>query len=131
VHDCGTLINPMIVAGQVHGGVAQGVGGALYERMAYDESGQLQNASFMDFLMPYVSEVPTEIEIDHLETPSPLNPLGIKGAGEAGVIPSAAVFAAAISDAEGFEITSMPISPSELFELRSAHAAGRQEGNRV
>ena len=86
------LINPMIVEGQVHGGVAQGVGGALYERMVYDENGQLLNASFMDFLMPYASEVPT-IEIDHLETPSPLNPLGIKGAGEAGVIPSAAVFA--------------------------------------
>jgi carbon-monoxide dehydrogenase large subunit len=120
VHDCGTLINPRIVEGQIHGGVAQGVGGALYERMAYDETGQLQNASFMDFLMPYVSEVPAAIEIDHLETPSPLNPLGIKGAGEAGVIPSAAVFAAAIEDAEGIPITSMPISPSDLYELRAA-----------
>ena len=58
VHDCGTLINPRIVEGQIHGGVAQGVGGALYERMAYDEAGQLLNASFMDFLMPYVTEVP-------------------------------------------------------------------------
>ena len=125
VHDCGHLINPMIVEGQIHGGVAQGVGGALYERMAYDESGQLLNASFMDFLMPYVTEVPTSIEIDHLETPSPLNPLGIKGAGEAGVIPSAAVFAAAISDAEGFPITAMPISPSELFALRLSHARRR------
>ena len=105
VHDCGHLINPMIVEGQIHGGVAQGVGGALYERMAYDESGQLLNASFMDFLMPYVTEVPDGIDIDHLETPSPLNPLGIKGAGEAGVIPSAAVFAAAIEDAEGIPIT--------------------------
>ncbi|MDQ1669674.1 MAG: aerobic carbon-monoxide dehydrogenase large subunit [Actinomycetota bacterium] len=123
VHDCGPLINPMIVEGQVHGGVAQGVGGALYERMVYDENGQLLNASFMDFLMPYASEVP-HIEIDHLETPSPLNPLGIKGAGEAGVIPSAAVFAAAIEDAEGFPITRMPISPSELFELRRRHVAG-------
>jgi len=121
VHDCGRLINPMIVEGQIHGGVAQGVGGALYERMAYDESGQLLNASFMDFLMPYVTEMPESIEIDHVETPSPLNPLGIKGAGEAGVIPSAAVFAAAISDAEGFALTSMPISPSELFALRRAH----------
>jgi carbon-monoxide dehydrogenase large subunit len=121
VHDCGRLINPMIVEGQVHGGVAQGVGGALYERMAYDSDGQLQNASFMDFLMPYVSEMPARIEIDHLETPSPLNPLGIKGAGEAGVIPSAAVFASAISDAEGFPIRSMPISPSELFQLRQEH----------
>lgn len=123
VHDCGKLLNPMIVEGQVHGGVGQGVGGALYERMAYDENGQLLNASFMDFLMPYATEVPT-IEVDHLETPSPLNPLGIKGAGEAGVIPSAAVFAAAVEDAEGFRIDRMPISPSELFHLRQQHAAG-------
>jgi aerobic carbon-monoxide dehydrogenase large subunit len=119
VHDCGTLINPMIVEGQVHGGVAQGVGGALYERMAYDAQGQLVNASFMDFLMPYSTEVPT-IEIDHLETPSPLNPLGIKGAGEAGVIPGTAAIAAAIEDAEGIPIRRMPISPSELFALRAA-----------
>ncbi len=125
VHDCGRLINPRIVEGQIHGGVAQGVGGALYERMAYDETGQLQNASFMDFLMPYVSEVPAGIEIDHLETPSPLNPLGIKGAGEAGVIPGAAVFAAAIEDAEGIAITSMPISPSDLFELRLSRRGDR------
>ena len=118
VHDCGRLINPMIVEGQIQGGVAQGVGGALYERMAYDESGQLVNASYMDFLMPYVTEVPRRIDVDHLETPSPLNPLGIKGAGEAGVIPSAAVFASAIEDAEGIVITAMPISPSELFALR-------------
>jgi CO/xanthine dehydrogenase Mo-binding subunit len=124
VHDCGNIINPMIVEGQIHGGVAQGVGGALYERMAYDEHGQLQNASFMDFLMPYATEVPSTIEIDHLETPSPLNPLGIKGAGEAGVIPGAAAIAAAVEDAEGFRITSMPISPSELFHLRERFAAG-------
>jgi len=128
VHDCGNLINPMIVEGQIHGGVAQGVAGALFERMAYDDSGQLLNASFMDFLMPYVTEVPESIDIAHQETPSPLNPLGIKGAGEAGVIPSAAVFAAAIEDAEGLchpglAITAMPISPSELFELRRHHAS--------
>jgi len=124
VHDCGTLVNPRIVEGQVHGGVAQGVGGALYERMAYDSDGQLLNASFMDFLMPYSTEVPT-IETDHLETPSPLNPLGIKGAGEAGVIPGMAVLASAISDAEGFPITRMPISPSELFHLRHVHEEGK------
>jgi carbon-monoxide dehydrogenase large subunit len=125
VHDCGRLINPMIVEGQIQGGVAQGVGGALYERMAYDADGQLLNASFMDFLMPYVTEIPAHIDIDHLETPSPLNPLGIKGAGEAGVIPSAAVFASAISDAEGFAVTAMPISPSELFDLRRRHEETR------
>jgi CO/xanthine dehydrogenase Mo-binding subunit len=123
IHDCGTMINPMIVEGQVHGGVAQGVGGALYERMVYDESGQLLNASFMDFLMPYASEVP-HVETDHLETPSPLNPLGIKGAGEAGCIPVSAVIASAIEDAEGFPIRSMPISPVQLWELRQRHARG-------
>src|SRR3954470_11039892 len=90
VHDCGTLINPMIVEGQVHGGVAQGVGGALYERMVYDDAGQRVNASFMECLMPYTSERPFT-ETDHRETPSLLNPLGIKGAGEAGCIPVSAV----------------------------------------
>ncbi|WP_214107092.1 aerobic carbon-monoxide dehydrogenase large subunit [Acrocarpospora catenulata] len=117
VHDCGKMINPMLVEGQIHGGVAQGVGGALYEKMAYDDHGQLLNASFMDFLMPYATEIP-RIETDHLETPSPLNPLGIKGAGEAGVIPVASVIAGAIENAEGFPIDRMPISPSELHELR-------------
>jgi aerobic carbon-monoxide dehydrogenase large subunit len=123
VHDCGTIINPMIVEGQVHGGVAQGVGGALYERIVYDESGQLVNASFMDFLMPYASEVP-RIETDHVTSPSPLNPLGVKGVGEAGIIPGHAVIASAIEDAEGFRIDRMPISPSELFDLRRRHAIG-------
>ncbi|WP_112133447.1 aerobic carbon-monoxide dehydrogenase large subunit [Glycomyces dulcitolivorans] len=119
VHDCGRMINPQLVEGQVHGGVAQGIAGALYERMAYDEHGQLLNASFMDFLMPYATEVPA-IDTDHLETPSPLNPLGVKGAGEAGVIPVSAVIASAIEDAEGFAIDAMPISPSQLHHLRGA-----------
>ena len=123
VHDCGTIINPMIVEGQVHGGVAQGVGGALYERIVYDEAGQLVNASFMDFLMPYASEVPV-VETDHVTSPSPLNPLGVKGVGEAGVIPGHAVIASAIEDAEGFRIDRMPISPSELYALRLRHQAG-------
>src|SRR3954454_11394537 len=116
VHDCGVVVNPMIVEGQVLGGVAQGVGGALYERMAYDASGQLQNASYMDFLMPYASEVP-DVVIDHQEPPSPLNPLGIKGAGEAGVIPGTAALASAIEDAVGRRIAAMPISPTELYDL--------------
>ncbi|MEO7126746.1 MAG: aerobic carbon-monoxide dehydrogenase large subunit [Nakamurella sp.] len=128
VHDCGRLINPMIVAGQVHGGVAQGIGGALYEKMAYDEDGQLQNASFMDFLMPYVTEIPQkelgELELGHQETPSPLNPLGVKGAGEAGVIPVSALIASAIEDAVGFPIDSMPISPNDLYYLKKRSDAG-------
>ncbi|MGY1916980.1 aerobic carbon-monoxide dehydrogenase large subunit [Blastococcus sp. SYSU DS0973] len=136
VHDCGNVVNPMIVEGQVHGGVAQGVGGALYERMAYDADGQLQNASFMDFLMPYASEVP-DIDIDHQQTPSPLNPLGIKGAGEAGVIPGTAALASAIEDAVGRRIASMPISPTELYDLvrspdsEKTAAAGRRAGTGV
>jgi len=116
VHDCGRVINPMVLEGQIQGGVAQGIGGAFYERLAYDEVGQLRNASFMEFLMPYATEVP-EILIDHIETPSPLNPLGVKGAGEAGVIPVGAVIASAIEEALGVPIAEMPLSPQKLFEL--------------
>jgi CO/xanthine dehydrogenase Mo-binding subunit len=119
VHDCGTLINPTIVEGQIHGGVAQGIGGALYERLHFDDSGQLINASFMDFLMPTAMEVP-DIEVAHLETPSPLNPLGVKGVGEAGTIPVAALVAEAIEDALapfGVRIHEVPLSPGRIREL--------------
>jgi CO/xanthine dehydrogenase Mo-binding subunit len=122
MHDCGKVINPMIVEGQIAGGVAQGIGGAFYERLAYDDEGQLLNASFMDFLIPYATEVPA-IEIHHTETPSPNNPLGIKGVGEAGVIPCNAVIANALSDALDVEIDSMPVSPQALFEIMEG--AGR------
>ena len=125
VHDCGRVINPMVLQGQIEGGVAQGIGGAFYERLAYDSEGQLRNASFMEFLMPYATEIPP-IEIDHIETPSPLNPLGIKGAGEAGVIPVGAVIASAVEDALGVPITEMPLSPLKLFELtRSSQSESR------
>jgi carbon-monoxide dehydrogenase large subunit len=116
VHDCGRVINPMVVEGQIEGGVAQGIGGAFYERLAYDSEGQLRNASFMEFLMPYATEIPP-IVIEHIETPSPLNPLGIKGVGEAGVIPVGAVIASGIEDALDIPITEMPLSPLKLFEL--------------
>jgi len=116
VHDCGRVINPLVLEGQIQGGVAQGIAGALYERLLYDEEGQLRNASFMEFLMPYSTEIP-DVEIRHIETPSPLNPLGIKGAGEAGTIPVAAMLASAIEDATGLPITEMPLSPGRLFDL--------------
>ena len=116
VHDCGRLINPAVVEGQVHGGVAQGIGGAFYERLVYDEMGQLINASFMDYLLPTAAEVPP-IAVDHVETPSPLNPLGVKGAGEAGVIPVPALFASALDDALGTRIREMPLHPCRLYEL--------------
>ncbi|MEK6588594.1 MAG: xanthine dehydrogenase family protein molybdopterin-binding subunit, partial [Chloroflexota bacterium] len=98
VHDCGRVINPMILEGQVHGGVAQGIGNAFYEQLVYDENGQLLTGSFMDYLLPTALDVP-RIEVGHEETPSPLNPLGTKGAGEAGAIPVGALFAQALEDA--------------------------------
>jgi CO/xanthine dehydrogenase Mo-binding subunit len=121
VHDCGRVINPLVLEGQIQGGVAQGIGGAFYERLAYDSEGQLRNASFMEFLIPYSTEVP-ELVVGHLETPSPLNPLGVKGAGEAGVIPVGAVIASAIEDALGVPVTEMPLSPLKLFELQQRSA---------
>jgi carbon-monoxide dehydrogenase large subunit len=118
-HDCGTMVNPTVVEGQVCGGVAQGIGGALYERLVYDEAGQLLSGSFVDFLMPTAAEVPA-IEVVHLETPSPLNPLGVKGVGEAGVIPVAPLIAEAIDDALspfGARVREMPISPDQVLAL--------------
>ncbi len=122
VHDCGTVINPMIVDGQIHGGVAMGIGNAFYEKLFYDETGQLLNASLADYLIPTAAEVP-RIEIDHEETRSPLNPMGSKGAGEAGAIPVPAVFAQAMEDAfadDDLEILESPLSPDRLFELLKA-----------
>ena len=119
VHDCGRVINPMVVEGQVHGGVAQGIGGAFFERLVYNEDGQIINASFMDYLLPTAAEVPA-IAVGHIETPSPLSPLGMKGAGEAGVIPVPALFASAIDDALspfGIRIREMPLHPCRLYEL--------------
>jgi CO/xanthine dehydrogenase Mo-binding subunit len=119
VHDCGRVINPLILDGQIHGGVAQGLGNAFYEELVYDENGQLLNGSFMDFLLPTACEVP-RIIVGHEETPSPLNPLGIKGAGEAGAIPTGALFAQALEDAleiKGLEILDIPLNPCKLWEL--------------
>jgi CO/xanthine dehydrogenase Mo-binding subunit len=116
VHDCGKIINPLILEGQIQGGVAQGIGGAFYERLVYDDDGQLLTQTFMDYLLPTIAEVP-KVEIGHVETPSPLNPLGVKGAGEAGVIPVPAVFASAIDDALGVRVAAMPLSHSALLEM--------------
>lgn len=119
VHDCGTVINPMILEGQIQGGVAQGIGNAFYEELHFSDNGELVNASFMDYLLPTALDVPP-IETDHIETPSPLNPLGVKGAGEAGAIPTGALFAQAIEDALSdldLEILEIPLSPNRLFEI--------------
>jgi CO/xanthine dehydrogenase Mo-binding subunit len=119
IHDCGRVINPMILEAQVHGGVAQGLGNAFYEQLAYDANGQLLNASFMDYLLPTALDVP-RMEVGHQETPSPLNPLGVKGAGEAGAIPVGPLFAQAVEDAlnlPGLEIREIPLSPRRIWEL--------------
>ena len=121
VHDCGTVINPLILAGQIHGGVAQGIGNAYYEKLVFDGEGQLLNASLADYLLPTSLDVP-RMELHHTVTPSPLNPLGIKGAGEAGAIPVGALFAQAVEDAlktsiEGLELREIPLSPGRLWEL--------------
>jgi carbon-monoxide dehydrogenase large subunit len=130
VHDCGKVLNPLLVDGQVHGGVAQGIGNAYYEQLVYDDNGQLLNGSFMDFLVPTALEVP-RVEVGHEETVSPLNALGSKGAGEAGAIPVGALFAQALEDAlavPGLEILEIPLKPSRLWELvREAETAEAAE----
>jgi carbon-monoxide dehydrogenase large subunit len=121
VHDCGTVINPMILAGQIHGGVAQGIGNAFYEHLIFDANGQLLNGTLAGYLIPTAMDVPM-IELAHTTTTSPLNPLGIKGAGEAGAIPVGPLFAQAIEDAldlnaRGVELLEIPLSPDRLWGL--------------
>jgi carbon-monoxide dehydrogenase large subunit len=118
-HDSGRLINPMVVEGQIHGGVALGIGSALLEEIVHDEDGQPLAGSYMDYLLPTATDVPA-IATDHLETLSPLNPLGIKGVGESGALPVPAVIAAAVDDALGGRhaaVDRMPLTPRRLVEL--------------
>jgi carbon-monoxide dehydrogenase large subunit len=120
VHDCGTPLNTLILEGQVLGGLSMGIGTAFYEQLIYDESGQLQNASFMDYLLPTAMDMPTETKLGHIETPSPLNPLGIKGVGEAGAIPTVPCFFQAVENAlpeHNLEIFDAPLSPSRLYHV--------------
>ena len=119
VHDAGTIINPMIAEGQIYGGALHGLGGALYEELAYDEAGQLLTGTFMDYLVPTASEAPT-IEIAHVVSPSPLTPLGSKGLGESSAMTVPAVIANAVSDALaplGIRINELPMAPSRLHAL--------------
>ncbi|MBA2447125.1 MAG: xanthine dehydrogenase family protein molybdopterin-binding subunit [Chloroflexi bacterium] len=116
-YDVGRAINPMLVEGQLVGGAAQGIGGTLLEELRYDEAGQLVSATFMDYLLPTSAEVP---HIDILLTedaPSPLNPLGIKGAGEGGTVGAPAVLANAVSDAIGVSVRELPLTPDRVLEM--------------
>jgi CO/xanthine dehydrogenase Mo-binding subunit len=108
----------LIVDGQIHGGIAQGIGNAFYEELHFDEMGTIVNASLMDYLLPTALDVP-RIETDHTTTPSPNNALGVKGAGEAGAIPVAPLFAQAVEDAldNAVELNEIPLSPNRLWQI--------------
>jgi aerobic carbon-monoxide dehydrogenase large subunit len=116
VHDCGVVVNPMLVEGQVMGGTAQGLGGVLCEAIAYDAGGQLLSATLMDYALPTASDIPA-IQVIHQHSPSPLNPLGVKGVGEGGAVAPPVAIANAVCDALspfGIELNATPIRPSEI-----------------
>ena len=119
VDDCGTRINPMVVDGQLHGGIAQGIGQALFEEAVYDEAGQLRSGSLTDYLIPAAPDVPS-FELAATVTPSPVNPLGTKGIGEAGTIASSVTVINAIVDALapfGVKDVIMPATPDKIWHL--------------
>jgi carbon-monoxide dehydrogenase large subunit len=119
LQDSGVLINPMMVDGQVQGGVAHGIGNALYEWMGYDDGAQPVTTTFADYLLPTATEVPM-VDTRYKQTRSPLNPLGVKGVGEAGTIPAAAVLMSAIEDALSpfnVRIGQMPLPPMKIVEM--------------
>ena len=119
VHDCGRPINPMIVEGQLHGGIVQGIGSALMEELIHDGEGQLLTGTFMEYALPRADQVPP-LEVGHLDFPSAINPLGIKGVGESGIIAPAAAIANAVEDAladYGVEIDRVPVTSARLFAL--------------
>lgn len=113
VEDCGRIINPLVVEGQVHGATAQGVGGALLEEHHYDEDGQLRTASLMDYLVPTATDLPA-FELFHLEVPSPINESGVKGVGEGGTIAPAPAITNALGDALGVEFNHFPVTPEQI-----------------
>ena len=118
VHDCGTVINPTVVEGQIHGGVAHGIGNSLYEAMVYDEAGQPATGSFLDYALPRALDVPP-ITVEHWENPSPFNPEGIKGAGEGGTIGALATVVGAVEDALApfnVTLTQLPVRPLDLVD---------------
>ena len=127
LHDCGRMINPAVVYGQVVGGVAHGVGNALLERMVYDDHAQPLSVNFAEYFLPLATDVP-RVDVHHTETLSPLNPLGLKGAGEGGTIPAIAAIVAAVENALspfGVTISEAPISPQRIVELLGDAALGR------
>jgi aerobic carbon-monoxide dehydrogenase large subunit len=132
VDDCGPAINPMLIDGQVHGGVAHGIGQALYEQVVYDDRGQLVTGTFMDYALPTAGEIPS-FETDRTETPSPGNTLGVKGIGEAGTIAATPAIVNAVIDAlrhEGISYIDMPLTPLRVWQALE-EARGRGDGPRA
>lgn len=125
VEDCGTILDHDVVEGQVRGAVAQGIGNAIFEELAYDDAGQLVTASLMDYLVPAATDIPA-MQMVHTETPSPFALNGVKGVGEAGTVGAYAAVPNAVADALrpfGVEVTSLPVSPQRVWEvMRSGHA---------
>jgi aerobic carbon-monoxide dehydrogenase large subunit len=125
-HDCGVVVNPMLVEGQIVGGAAQGLGGALFEECTYDSQGQLLAGSLADYIMPTACEIPS-MHLIHRHSPSPLNPLGVKGVGEGGAIAPPAAIANAVCDAlHPFEVelNRLPLKPQRIREAIAAANAG-------
>ena len=123
-HDCGTMVNPLLVEAQVVGGVAQGLGTALYEEIPYDENGQPLASTFLDYVLPGFTEVP-DVRVLHMETPSPHTRFGIKGMGEGGAIAPPAAIVNAINDALrplGAELLCSPITPARVLAAIAAAA---------
>jgi len=116
VHDAGRLLNPLIVEGQVRGGFAHGVGAALFERIVYDEDGNLLTGTFMDYLCPTAADVPS-LRMEHLETPSPFTALGAKGLGEGTTMSAPVAIANAVADALGVDALELPLTPARVWEL--------------
>ncbi len=127
VHDCGTVVNPMIVDGQVIGGTAHGIGNTLFEWMGYDESAQPITTNFAEYLLVSAPEMP-HIELGHMESPTPLNPLGVKGVGECGVVPAPAAIISAVENALspfGVYFDQVPLRPPEIVEkIQQAQSPG-------
>jgi carbon-monoxide dehydrogenase large subunit len=127
IDDCGPAINPMLIDGQVHGGVAQAIGQALYEQVVYDEDGQLVTGTFVDYALPTAAEMPS-FETDRTETPSPTNTLGVKGVGEAGTIAGSATVTNAVIDALrplGVSYIDMPLTPMRIWQAIHSDAGPR------
>jgi carbon-monoxide dehydrogenase large subunit len=130
VDDCGNAINPMLIDGQIHGGVVHGIGQALYERVHYEDSGQLVTGSFVNYAIPTAAEMPS-FETDRTVTPSPVNSLGAKGVGEAGTIAASAAVTNAVIDAMrplGVTYMNMPLSPLRIWEAINQGQGASPEG---